>query len=38
MNMRDPAIYRIKYAEHHRQGKWCIYPMHDFRTPHSGCH
>ena len=31
MNMRDPAIYRIKYAEHHRQGnKWCIYPMYDF--------
>mgnify|MGYP002247557476 CR=1 FL=1 len=34
MNMRDPAIYRIKYAEHHRQGnKWCIYPMYDFATP-----
>ena len=31
MNMRDPAIYRIKYAEHHRQGnKWCIYPMYDY--------
>ena len=31
MNLRDPAIYRIKYAEHHRQGnKWCIYPMYDF--------
>ena len=34
MNMRDPAIYRIKYAEHHRQGsKWCIYPMYDFAHP-----
>ena len=34
MNMRDPAIYRIKYAEHHRQGsKWCIYPMYVFAHP-----
>ena len=34
MNMRDPAIYRIKYAEHHRQGnKWCICPMYDFAHP-----
>ena len=34
MNMRDPAIYRIKYAEHHRQGnKWCIYPMYTFAHP-----
>ena len=34
INMRDPAIYRIKYAEHHRQGnKWCIYPMYDFAHP-----
>ena len=34
MNMRDPAIYRIKYAEHHRQGnKWCIYPMYDNAHP-----
>ena len=32
--MRDPVIYRIKYAEHHRQGnKWCIYPMYDFAHP-----
>ena len=32
--MLDPAIYRIKYAEHHRQGnKWCIYPMYDFAHP-----
>lgn len=31
INMRDPAIYRIKFAEHHRTGsKWCIYPMYDF--------
>lgn len=30
-NMRDPAIYRIKYDEHHRTGKkWCIYPMYDY--------
>lgn len=31
MCMRDPVIYRIKFAEHHRTGKkWCIYPMYDF--------
>jgi len=31
MNMRDPVIYRIKHANHHRTGdKWCIYPMYDF--------
>ena len=31
MHMRDPAIYRIKHASHHRTGnKWCIYPMYDF--------
>ncbi len=31
MNLRDPAIYRIRKAEHHRTGdKWCIYPMYDF--------
>lgn len=31
MHMRDPVIYRIKYARHHRTGdKWCIYPMYDF--------
>lgn len=31
INMRDPVIYRIIYAEHHRTGnKWCIYPMYDF--------
>ena len=34
MNMRDPAIYRIKHATHHRTGdKWCIYPMYDFAHP-----
>ena len=33
-NMRDPVIYRINYAHHHRQGdKWCIYPMYDFAHP-----
>ena len=31
MHMRDPAMYRIKKAAHHRTGnKWCIYPMYDF--------
>jgi glutaminyl-tRNA synthetase len=31
LNMRDPTIYRIKKAHHHRTGdKWCIYPMYDF--------
>lgn len=31
MIMRDPVIYRIKFAHHHRTGdKWCIYPMYDF--------
>jgi len=31
LNMRDPALYRIKRAKHHRTGdKWCIYPMYDF--------
>ncbi|NUE96846.1 glutamine--tRNA ligase [Gilliamella sp. ESL0232] len=29
--MRDPVLYRIKFAEHHQTGnKWCIYPMYDF--------
>ncbi|MBQ6540403.1 MAG: glutamine--tRNA ligase/YqeY domain fusion protein [Oscillospiraceae bacterium] len=33
-NMRDPVLYRIKYAHHHRQGnRWCIYPMYDFAHP-----
>ncbi|MFZ7229530.1 glutamine--tRNA ligase [Avibacterium avium] len=31
MVMRDPVLYRIKFAEHHNTGnKWCIYPMYDF--------
>ena len=31
MNMRDPVMYRIMHATHHRTGnKWCIYPMYDF--------
>ena len=31
LNMRDPVIYRIVHAEHHRTGDtWCIYPMYDF--------
>ncbi len=31
IHMRDPAIYRIRKADHHRTGnKWCIYPMYDF--------
>ncbi len=34
INLRDPAIYRIKHAEHHNTGKaWCIYPMYSFAHP-----
>ena len=34
INMRDPALYRIKHAHHHQTGdKWCIYPMYDFAHP-----
>jgi glutaminyl-tRNA synthetase len=34
MNMRDPALYRIKKAPHHRTGDtWCIYPMYDYAHP-----
>ena len=34
INMRDPVIYRIAHANHHRTGdKWCIYPMYDFAHP-----
>ncbi len=34
INMRDPAMYRILFKEHHRTGKtWCIYPMYDFAHP-----
>jgi len=36
LNMRDPVLYRILHAEHHRTGdKWCIYPMYDFDHPFS---
>ncbi len=47
LNMRDPVMYRIVHAEHHRTGdKWCIYPMYDWahgqsdsieRVTHSIC-
>lgn len=47
MHMRDPVLYRIKHAHHHRTGdEWCIYPMYDFahgqsdyieRITHSVC-
>jgi glutaminyl-tRNA synthetase len=31
INLRDPVIYRIRHAEHHRTGdKWCIYPLYDY--------
>jgi glutaminyl-tRNA synthetase len=31
INLRDPAIYRIRHASHHRTGdKWCIYPLYDY--------
>lgn len=34
LNMRDPIIYRILFAHHHRTGdKWCVYPMYDFAHP-----
>ena len=34
INMRDPVIYRVLRATHHRTGdKWCIYPMYDFAHP-----
>ena len=34
INLRDPAIYRIKRAEHHRTGNtWCIYPMYTYAHP-----
>jgi glutaminyl-tRNA synthetase len=34
INLRDPALYRIKHAEHHSTGdKWCIYPMYTFAHP-----
>ena len=34
INLRDPAIYRIKFAHHHRTGdRWCIYPMYTYAHP-----
>ena len=34
MNMRDPVLYRIRHATHHRTGDaWCIYPMYDYPHP-----
>jgi glutaminyl-tRNA synthetase len=34
LNMRDPTLYRIRHASHHRTGNdWCIYPMYDFAHP-----
>ena len=38
INMRDPILYRVLRATHHRTGdKWCIYPMYDFAHPISDC-
>ena len=34
LNMRDPVLYRIRRAHHHRTGDaWCIYPMYDYAHP-----
>lgn len=34
MNLRDPVLYRIRHAEHHRTGnQWCIYPLYDYAHP-----
>src|SRR4029453_3015578 len=34
INIRDPVLYRIRHAEHHRTGRaWCIYPMYDYAHP-----
>jgi glutaminyl-tRNA synthetase len=34
LNLRDPVLYRVLHAEHHRTGdKWCIYPMYDYAHP-----
>jgi glutaminyl-tRNA synthetase len=36
MNLRDPLLYRIRHAEHHRTGNtWCIYPLYDFTHGYS---
>ena len=38
-NMRDPTLYRIRHAAHHRTGDaWCIYPMYDYAHPLSDAH
>ncbi len=34
LNLRDPALYRIRFARHHRTGdRWCVYPMYTFAHP-----
>ena len=34
LNLRDPALYRIRFAHHHRTGdRWCVYPMYTFAHP-----
>ncbi|HWP64408.1 MAG TPA: glutamine--tRNA ligase/YqeY domain fusion protein [Candidatus Limnocylindria bacterium] len=34
LNLRDPVLYRIRHATHHRTGdRWCVYPMYDFAHP-----
>jgi glutaminyl-tRNA synthetase len=34
LNLRDPVLYRIRFAEHHRTGAaWCLYPMYDYAHP-----
>jgi glutaminyl-tRNA synthetase len=34
INMRDPTLYRIRHASHHRTGdRWCVYPMYDYAHP-----
>jgi glutaminyl-tRNA synthetase len=34
LNLRDPVLYRIRFAHHHRTGdRWCIYPMYDYAHP-----
>ena len=39
MNLRDPVLYRIKHAEHHRTGdKWCLYPMYTYAHPIEDAH
>jgi glutaminyl-tRNA synthetase len=39
INLRDPALYRIKHATHHRTGdKWCLYPMYTYAHPIEDAH